>query len=315
MPTKPYDIFISYRRVGGYETARHIYDLLKRDGYSVSFDQDNLMNGNFDKVLLDRIAKCKDFILICDADVFSRTIEEQGDKEHDWLFVELAEALKLDKNVIPIMLRGFTEFPEGLPDEIKDVRYKNGPQYDTAYFDAFYERLKQFFVEASADDNIVIKETSEKMKISLLLEHGWHCYNQGKYNKAMDYFLEAADMGSANAINAIALYYFEGHGYERNLQKAAQWFRYAAEMGYASAQRNLADCLLKGFGVTPNKQEAFAWYMRGAEKGNSKSQYMVGECYANGWGVEINQTKAQEWYEKASCQGYEPAIGKLESKE
>lgn len=86
-------------------------------------------------------------------------------------------------------------------------------------------------------------------------------------------------------------------------------------MGYASAQRNLADCLLKGLGVTPNKQEAFAWYMRGAEKGNSKSQYMVGECYNNGWGVEIDQTKAQEWYEKASCQGYEPAIGKLETKE
>ncbi|WP_308223546.1 TIR domain-containing protein [uncultured Prevotella sp.] len=72
MPTKPYDIFISYRRNGGYETARHIYDLLKRDGYSDSFDQDNLMNGNFDKALLDRIAKCKDFILICDADVFRR---------------------------------------------------------------------------------------------------------------------------------------------------------------------------------------------------------------------------------------------------
>lgn len=92
-------------------------------------------------------------------------------------------------------------------------------------------------------------------------------------------------------------------------------FRYAAEMGYASAQRNLADCLLKGLGVTPNKQEAFAWYMRGAEKGNRKSQYMVGECYANGWGVEIDQAKAKEWYEKASCQGYEPAIGKLKTKE
>lgn len=55
--------------------------------------------------------------------------------------------------------------------------------------------------------------------------------------------------------------------------------------------------------------------MRGAKKGNSKSQYMVGECYNNGWGVEIDQIKAKEWYEKASCQGYEPAIEKLESKE
>lgn len=165
MPSHHYDIFISYRRNGGYETARHLYDLLVRDGYSVSFDQDNLMNGNFNEALLKRIAECKDFILICDANVFSETVKE--DKEKDWLFKELAEALKLNKNVIPIMLQGFTEFPEGLPDEIASVRYKNGPQYDTAYFDAFYERLKQFFVEASADDNIVIKETSEKMKISL----------------------------------------------------------------------------------------------------------------------------------------------------
>lgn len=42
---------------------------------------------------------------------------------------------------------------------------------------------------------------------------------------------------------------------------------------------------------------------------------MVGECYANGWGVEIDPAKAQEWYEKAFYQGYEPAIGKLETKE
>lgn len=72
MLAKPYDIFISYRRDGGYETANHIYDLLKHDGYSDSFDQDNLMNGNFDKTLLTHIAECKDFILICDADVFRR---------------------------------------------------------------------------------------------------------------------------------------------------------------------------------------------------------------------------------------------------
>lgn len=68
------------------------------------------MNGNFDKALLKLIAECKDFILICDADVFIRIIREHGYKEKDWLFVELAKALKLDKNVIPIMLRGFTEF-------------------------------------------------------------------------------------------------------------------------------------------------------------------------------------------------------------
>ncbi len=62
MPSHHYDIFISYRRNGGYETARHLYDLLVRDGYSVSFDQDNLMNGNFNEALSKRVAECKDFM-------------------------------------------------------------------------------------------------------------------------------------------------------------------------------------------------------------------------------------------------------------
>ena len=42
MIMKKYDIFISYRRVGGYETAKHLFDLLSRDGFSVSFDIDTL---------------------------------------------------------------------------------------------------------------------------------------------------------------------------------------------------------------------------------------------------------------------------------
>lgn len=49
MKTNKYDIFISYRREGGYDTAKHLNDLLVRDGYRVSFDIDTLRNGPFDK--------------------------------------------------------------------------------------------------------------------------------------------------------------------------------------------------------------------------------------------------------------------------
>jgi hypothetical protein len=42
-----FKIFISYRRKGGYDTAKLIYERLKMDGYSVSFDLDTLENGNF----------------------------------------------------------------------------------------------------------------------------------------------------------------------------------------------------------------------------------------------------------------------------
>ena len=72
---KNFDIFISYRRQGGYDTAKHLNDLLVRDGYRVSFDIDTLRNGDFDVQLLNRIDQCEDFILIVDEKAFERTLD------------------------------------------------------------------------------------------------------------------------------------------------------------------------------------------------------------------------------------------------
>lgn len=312
-----FDIFISYRRKGGFEVAKHIKDLLERDGYSVSFDIDNLRNGDFNDQLMDRISKCKDFILILDAHVFDREIDETGrivdEGKEDWLIREIAEALKTKKNIIPIMLDGFDNFPEVLPDSIKDVRYKNGPKYDREYFDAFYEKLKNFFNDSPRGyEDVGVRNLPVSLICSVLLERGWLEYNNGKYDEAMEYFLEAAMKGSANAFNAVAIYYQEGHGYEKNPQKAAQWFRYAAEMGYASAQRNLGDCYMKGYGVKENPEEALRWYLRACEEENAKAQYAVGKCYREKYAeLKISdkeaQEKAIEYYKQAADQGLDIA--------
>ena len=103
---KKYDIFISYRRDGGQDAARLLVEKLRQDNYNVSFDQENLGNGDFNKQLLKRIEECEDFILICDARVFDRILENKDEK--DWLRVELAKA-----------------FPKELPSDIDKVRYKN----------------------------------------------------------------------------------------------------------------------------------------------------------------------------------------------
>lgn len=282
--------------------AKHIKDLLTRDGYSVSFDMDNLMNGDFNTELLKRIQECEDFILILDANVFKGTLEGR-ERQKDWLRVELAEALSQKKNVIPIMLDGFTEFPEGLPADISEVRYKNGPKYDKMYFDAFYDRLKHFINEVPTDD-ITITDLPHNLKMSLLLERGWLLYNAKRYDEAMTCFIDAAEKGSANAFNAIALYYYQGHGYERNLQKAAQWFRYAADMGYASAQRNLGDCYLRGEGVPQDNKQAFYWYKQAAEKQNVKAMVKLGKCYADGIGVKKNEKQAKYWLDLAARCGW-----------
>lgn len=138
-----YDIFISYRRDGGFETAKHLNDLLVRDGYTVSFDVDTLREGNFDQALLNRIEQCTDFILIVDKNAFKRTLDPLFDESYDWLRQELAYALRLKKNIIPVMLVG-ASFPNNLPEDITEVSRKNGPTYATEYFDAFYNKLKRF---------------------------------------------------------------------------------------------------------------------------------------------------------------------------
>ena len=51
MRKKKYDIFISYRRDGGAETAKHLRDILTAKGYSVFFDTDSLRNGTFNQEL------------------------------------------------------------------------------------------------------------------------------------------------------------------------------------------------------------------------------------------------------------------------
>lgn len=90
--TEFYDIFISYRRNGGFETAKHLNDLLVHDGYTVSFDIDTLREGDFDETLHKRIDQCVNFILVVDKHTFDRTFDSKFVPKKDWLRIELAYA-------------------------------------------------------------------------------------------------------------------------------------------------------------------------------------------------------------------------------
>jgi hypothetical protein len=69
---KKFDIFISYRRKGGFDSAKLLYDRLRLDGYSVSFDMDTLERGDFDSELESRVKKCRDFMVVLTPGIFDR---------------------------------------------------------------------------------------------------------------------------------------------------------------------------------------------------------------------------------------------------
>ncbi len=217
-----YDVFISYRREGGYDTAKHLYDLLTRDGYRVSFDIDTLRNGDFDKSLLNRIDECKDFILIIDPHAFDRTLNPNFNPQNDWLRQELAYALKKKKNIIPIFLNGVIGFPSNLPSDIKGVSKKNGPEYNRYYFNDFYNRLKKDFL-------ISKKSISNKstlfigVVLTIILCSGVFIYTKTSKD---------------NAITTLSENTIDGHGYI-DLGLSVKWA--STNLG-ASKNYELGDC-------------------------------------------------------------------------
>lgn len=133
-----YDVFISYRRNGGAETAKHLRDVLTERGYRVFFDTDSLRSGDFNRKLFDVIDGCKDFLLILSPGALDRC-----ENEGDWVRLELAHALELKKNVVPVMSGSFT-FPETLPADIDAVRWQNGVSVNIEFFDAMIDKLVSF---------------------------------------------------------------------------------------------------------------------------------------------------------------------------
>ena len=138
-----YDIFISYRRDGGADTAKHLRDSLAQHGYRVFLDVESLRSGPFNEQLYDIIDTATDFLLILPQGGLDRC-----ESEGDWVRLEVERARERELNIIPIMLRGFS-FPEHLPESIDFVRYQNGPEMTEAtYWDAFVQRLEEQYLKS-----------------------------------------------------------------------------------------------------------------------------------------------------------------------
>lgn len=157
-----YDIFISYRRDGAEFLAHNIYERLKEKGYSVFQDIESLRSGPFNTALYDVIEDCQDIVLILPPGGLDRCINED-----DWVRNEIAHALKLNKNIIPIMMPGFV-WPQNLPDDIRSVCMLNGLTASTDYFNEFLEKLTSFLISQKTNTTY----TKQHRSIRLILIFG-----------------------------------------------------------------------------------------------------------------------------------------------
>lgn len=117
MDKAKYDIFISYRRIGGKNYARTLKPELEKRGYRVFLDFDELKDGVFDKRIMDAINEAPIFLVILSKGALDRCANEG-----DWVREEILYAEKTNRHIVPVEVdKTFREFPENLPNEVKSV--------------------------------------------------------------------------------------------------------------------------------------------------------------------------------------------------
>lgn len=164
-----YDVFISYRRAGGDHSARMIRDSLTEAGYEVFFDVESLRSGNFNTELYSVIDECTDFIIVLSPNALDRCSDEK-----DWVRRELEYAISKNKNIVPILLRGFS-FDCELPDSLKILPQLNGIEASTEFFDAFIKKLQKFlksrrsFVKTFTQSSLLKKTLPVFLSLALIL--------------------------------------------------------------------------------------------------------------------------------------------------
>lgn len=113
MKTK-YDIFISYRRVGGAQYARILQLMLQQRGYRVFLDYDELTDGKFSEHIKAAIKDAPIFLIVLSKESLSRC-----KNDNDWVRQEILLALEHKKHIVPINPDNtFDGIPKDIPAQI-----------------------------------------------------------------------------------------------------------------------------------------------------------------------------------------------------
>jgi tetratricopeptide (TPR) repeat protein len=138
-------VFISYRRSTSKAYARLIFDRLRAAGFDAFLDVSTIDSGTFDSVILSQIGARPHFVVL-----ISHGSLKRCQNEGDWLRREIEEAIRLGRNIVPVIEEGvnFTKETEYLPTHLReDFRRYNGLPLVYFYFDATMDMLMNRFLK------------------------------------------------------------------------------------------------------------------------------------------------------------------------
>lgn len=154
-------------------------------------------------------------------------------------------------------------------------------QFENVQFNAEYEKL--------------IKKSPNEF-----LQQGEQAEEANNYDKALEFYKKATDMGSVEAMYRIAKVYDNENFNKNDIQKALEWCTKSANAGNVTAMFELGEYFLfnnKDYDV------AIKWLQKSSEKNYVKSFLLLGYCYDNGTGVNEDKEKAIYWYKRSANEG------------
>ena len=137
-----YDVFLSYRRLGGADFAQLLKLLLKGEGLNVFLDTENLGTGNFQEQLVTSLRRSKNVVLVWTKGSMDRFLDNSDQATADFVRLEYKHAISMAKNIIPCYKEDF-DFPaaERVPADIRDVMSMNAVKWIGEYRDASLKKL------------------------------------------------------------------------------------------------------------------------------------------------------------------------------
>lgn len=153
------------------------------------------------------------------------------------------------------------------------------------------EQLIDVFKQMAESGNCL----NEYRCATLLLKAAWS--NEDRV-EAFNMFVRAANDGSPEAINQVAMMYRDGTGIPKDLKKMEEYYQKGVDFGYVPSMIALGDIYTQGKLLPRDENKAFDNILKAAKLGDSNSMYKVANLYKDGIGVQPSKDKSDYWFDK-----------------
>ena len=145
--------------------------------------------------------------------------------------------------------------------------------------------VTRFFSSFAKDGTIPMDESREKAKAQYFKQALIHEVNK-EYEKALEFFLFAVELGHGEACYKAGLYYLNGIGTPINMDRAFTMFELGMRNYYFPSNAKLAECYLYGYGTRVDVHRAIEVLEMGTFLDDEDCINLLADLYEKGEYIE-----------------------------